>query len=649
VSEAQLVFNGINGTTGEYLLPPMTANQVSGLAQGFGLDDEQQGELKARHFGLQPAYAVKEGVDPNDLAQTGWAVIFAYGADPALKEALAELLDHRREQAGDRFRMFEGAEAYRPGESKDDFLTRHGAGPGPVDPDRVPYYLLLVGDPETIPFRFQYQLDVQYAVGRIHFDTLEEYARYARSVVTAETGVPPRSRKAVFFGVRNEGDAATVMSADDLIKPLVTQLSEQFKQADTPWDIGLVKPVDTTKSRLRALLGGNETPAFLFTASHGMGFSLHDPRHAIHQGALLCQDWPGPLLPGPIEQDYYVAADDIGDDAHVFGLIAFHFACYGAGTPRLDDFAHLAYGGKQTAIARRSFIAPLPRRLLGHPRGGALATIGHVERAWACSIRWGQAGTQTEAFRSTLHRLLAGYRVGSALEPMNGRYAELSSDLNLALEDIRFGKIPDDERIAGMWTANNDARAYAIIGDPAVRLIAGDTEADSRPAEIEPVNIVTSKATPNEAPSIAPPTSIESNADLSYGWLWGDDARIKELPDRLVTALEGMTTSLSQALQTMFQDITSVHVETYVSDDLETVTFDPESRRLTGNARLRAMTHIKADGDTLVCIPETAGEVDEITWTVHAEAVRQAQSYRAELLKAGISTATALLGTGKPG
>jgi hypothetical protein len=480
-----LYFNGINGESGEYDLPPMSAAELSRFIKGEA-KAENLSELRHRYESKDLKHlGVKEGVDPMRLDESGWGLILAHDADPAIQEALSPLLNLRAGQAGERFRVYEGGEGYRPGDSKSAWLARapRKMGPGPADPDKVPYYLLICGSPEQIPYRFQSQLDVQYAVGRIHFDTLDEYANYARSVVEAETGTIKLPRQVQFFGVANPMDQATNLSSKHLVAPLQKQLAEKFSD----WTFGTAMAEEATKARLSRMLGGDETPSLLFTASHGMDFPMSSPRQIPHQGALLCQDWPGPgAHRGRVPQDFYFAGDDLASDTNLLGLIAFFFACYGAGTPELDDFAKQAFK-ERSQIAPRPFTAGLPTRMLGLPRGGALAAIGHVERAWTYSFRWQKAGTQTEVFRSTLHRLLAGHPVGSALEFFNERYAELSTVLSDELEEIEWNKQYDPYELAGMWTANNDARGYALIGDPAVRLpvaAPGETVRERRPLEI---------------------------------------------------------------------------------------------------------------------------------------------------------------------
>ena len=91
----ELFFNGINGATGSYLLPPMSPQDLSKIARGETLDESHLLELKSwyertsqKHFGP------KEGVDPKKLDESGWGVLFAFEDKdrvPAIREALKEL------------------------------------------------------------------------------------------------------------------------------------------------------------------------------------------------------------------------------------------------------------------------------------------------------------------------------------------------------------------------------------------------------------------------------------------------------------------------------------------------------------------------------------------------------------------------------
>ncbi len=457
--ETALIYaNGVHATTGKYLLEPMTAKIFADRVR------RQRLEVPASNK------ALRADLDGEDLAQAGWGIVFGSGVGPEVREALAPLLELRRSQAGELYRD----DLIYYGGTWEQFLADNDAGLGVVDPRNVPYYLLLVGDPQEFSFEFQCLLDVQHAVGRLSFETADGYARYVEGVLAVERGDVARSRRADVFGVRNWDDPATILSDRYLVRPLVEAIEKQ-----DDWQVRSWLRDGARKSQLSQLLGGPETSSLLLTAGHAVGFAPDDKAQMESQGGLLCYDWPGPeeWQGKEISPDFYFAARDVPDAADVRGLISFHFACYSAGTPRLDAFSR-ASGKDIQQIAPHDFVAALPRRLLGHPRGGALAVIGHVDQAFPHSFLWHQESSQITHFDVAFKQLMRGKPVGLALEAFGQRHATIAAAITQHLERQRetgeegAEALSDDGGDAFRWIAHNDARNYVLLGDPAVRLPA---------------------------------------------------------------------------------------------------------------------------------------------------------------------------------
>jgi hypothetical protein len=314
------------------------------------------------------------------------------------------------------------------------------------------------------------------------FSTADEFRQYADSVVRYETmPKPPTTRQMAVFATDN-GDRATALFSSQVALPIVngagrTQpLGQKLKFKLQPFigESDGAAASAATKDTLGNIFVGSIAggpPALLFSGSHGVCFGAGDPRQEGSQGALICQDWDC----GPVKRNHYFDASDLPSNAKVHGMIHVLFSCYGAGWPQYDNFKRLAKEPKQ--IAPRPTIARLPQALLTHPDGGALAVLGHVDRAWAHSFQSDGGSPQTQDFRDVMFRLMRGDRLGEATDKFNMRWAMLSTELAVTLNEMNLGMRMEPDQLATQWVARDDARNYIVLGDPAVRLREEDMPA----------------------------------------------------------------------------------------------------------------------------------------------------------------------------
>ncbi|MEM6454348.1 MAG: CHAT domain-containing protein [Acidobacteriota bacterium] len=465
--------NGIRAETGTRLpAPGVTWHLRRALRTGQRAVEEQLAWW-LENRGDDPERQPIEGVDAERLDQAGWKVLYGPDVTPGQKEALAPLLELRREQAGSAYHephdLPQHHSSARFRRNRAIFGEDRNLGFGPADPKILPYYLLLVGDPAKLPFALQYDLDVQYAVGRLHLPSANDYARYAESVVahekrTAAAGDTSTSRHAAIFGVGGP-EANEQYLIDALVDPLTRALRQASTEDGPARDLpNIVRADGDYHDDLRALLASR--PGFLFAAGHGLCVDPRAPHFATHHGALVCGDFYAGAR-GATASAF--TGDHLPSDLD--GLITFLFACYGAGVPTLDDFAER--GARRQRIAPQPMVSHLAKEMLSR---GAQAVVGHIDRVWSTSFDLsGHGGTresggdQIRSLVSTCRQLLAGDRIGHAMEYIDQRYAESAAALSNLLHEYA-GDPTVGRDAAFIHQVAQDARNYVVIGDPAVRL-----------------------------------------------------------------------------------------------------------------------------------------------------------------------------------
>ncbi len=638
-------FNGIDMTTGHSIEGPQSEEDLAAIVRGTERTVDEKAQVedlrkrvdKAKGSHLAPVERVK---DPNDLAQAGWGVIFSFDENEDVIRELQPLLELRKRQAGGTYeegglyREFSGGKGFKRGATTASTFLQAADGYGPVDPKKgIPYYLLIVGGPDKIPFRFQYQLDIQYAVGRIAFEDVADYGRYARAVVEAEAADFQLPKRAAFFGVWNEGDTISKGSALGLVQPL----AKTTKKIDPEWEIDCPPPEETTRAKLMKLV--QHAPALVLTASHGASLPKGHALQRSYAGALLCRDFSGVNAEhAPVKKEMFFAAADVPEGARLKGSIFMIFACYGAGVPREEDF--FADGKTKKAIADKPFISALPQKLLAN---GAGAVIGHVERAWSTSFEGTRSKNQLQTFESTWQRLMEGDRVGYAMEYFNSKYAEMAALLNDAIQtDVgteEAFKEANTLELANLWQAQNDARNYCVLGDPAVRVRVATAKKGGGATPAEPGSENTA-AVPDAIHETAP-----ANVPVAFSQLTGLNLNDRGLGSSSAQdsegVLEGILSRVSATMGKIVDGLTTVEVQTYVSGDLSQVKL--QDGKLEG-VPLRAYTRLGMDGKTLNLVPEDDGKLDEALWKLHMQSVERAVANRGEMLKLAVDAASSLLG-----
>jgi hypothetical protein len=407
----------------------------------------------------------RQVLDPGDPRQAGWTFLLNKN-DPllnSLKEILRPLAKHRgMENHEDPLLFNDKTTDWFEWLNNNYYALK-------LEGKKSPQYILIVGTPQQVPFRFQSVLSTVANVGRLDFDSLEDLQTYVDKIIRLEAVPDPvLEREAIFFAPDFGLPDPTYFSREYMAKPLSQHVQNNLKITSH-----CLFGREATKDNLVSTLRSHK-PAIIYTASHGLG-AINEPFEVQKRinGGICCQYQNQSGL------NSIFTADDVPNGQFLEGSIFFQFACFGYGTPAISDFSHWLDGfTKRNTEA--DFVAALPKRLLAHPKG-PIAYIGHLDMAFLHGFanvqsphivdRWHD---RIEPFKAAIDNLLGVQPSGFSMLDMNRRYSVCNALITSIYDLQRKGDYTwtteRKRRFLDRWITRNDAQNYMILGDPGASL-----------------------------------------------------------------------------------------------------------------------------------------------------------------------------------
>lgn len=356
---------------------------------------------------------------------------------------------------------------------KNGYLRRYGPDGSKVDlsitggkrgvgPNALPRYLLIYGDPDTIPWRTQYALNGNFFVGRLPALGDEALGRYVDCLIDGWPDPAPSIAAPLLWTVDHRGGDITSLMRAVVGKALWDRFGTDTELTGKRW----LDRADATTDQLITALH-EQRPALVTTTSHGIAGPAED---LAGMGAQL-----GQLVDARYRS---LAATDLLAGWNPGGAIWYAHACCSAGSEAPSRYAGLFATDDANAVMLRGVaalgprVAPLPRALLSAPTP-LKAWVGHVEPTFNWTLynpgnNENLAGAISAALYAELYQ--TGAPIGWALREVfleskafYASYVEAIAAVNDG--DNSYAPVAQYRQLVAM-----DREAMVLLGDPTVDL-----------------------------------------------------------------------------------------------------------------------------------------------------------------------------------